>query len=208
MVKTYSKKEDGKLSENFMLREFHCNCKRCTSSLVDERLVTILQQLRDHFQVPITIHSAYRCKEHNAEVGGVANSAHMYGMAADIHVKGVEPKNVALYAEEIGVKCMGLYDTFVHVGSGTEKRFWLGHEGIRVDTFQETALKVTTISLPVLRKGMKNASVKALQALLGITQDGNFGTKTDAAVRKFQKEKKLAQDGICGPATWAKLLGV
>ena len=208
MVKTYFKKENQKLSENFTLREFHCKCSRCSTTMLDERLVQILQQLRHHFNVPIRINSGYRCKEHNAEVGGVSNSAHMRGMAADIYVTGIAPKVVAQYAEQIGVGCVGLYEDFVHFGSAEEKRFWLGHEGILVDTFGESAPKVTTISLPVLHKGMENAAVKALQALLGVTQDGNFGAKTDAAVRKFQREQQLIQDGICGPATWAKLLGV
>ena len=208
MVKSYFKKEDQKLSENFMLREFHCKCSRCSSTVLDERLVEILQQLRDHFQVPIRINSGYRCKEHNAEVGGVSNSAHMRGMAADIHVSGIAPKAVAQYAEQIGVGCVGLYEDFVHIGSAEEKRFWLGHEGILVDTFGESAPKVTNVSLPVVHKGMENAAVKALQALLGITADGIFGANTDAAVRRFQKEQQLTQDGICGGATWAKLLGV
>ena len=36
--------------------------------------------------------------------------------------------------------------------------------------------------------------------------DGDFGPKTEAAVRAFQKEKNLAVDGIVGPLTWAALV--
>lgn len=36
--------------------------------------------------------------------------------------------------------------------------------------------------------------------------DGKFGTKTLAAVKAFQKSKKLKVDGICGPKTWAALM--
>ena len=46
---------------------------------------TVLQPLRDRFG-PIRINSGYRCPELNKAVGGVANSQHMRGEAADIHL--------------------------------------------------------------------------------------------------------------------------
>lgn len=72
------------------------------------------------------------------------------------------------------------------------------------------------VNVPVLRKGSKGNAVKAMQILLighgyscgSYGADGSFGGATDSAVRKFQKDKGLVVDGICGPATWAKLLGV
>jgi predicted dehydrogenase len=38
--------------------------------------------------------------------------------------------------------------------------------------------------------------------------DGSFGGATDKALRVYQKDKGLAVDGSCGPATWNSLLGV
>ena len=35
--------------------------------------------------------------------------------------------------------------------------------------------------------------------------DGDYGTATQAAVRAFQKDRGLVDDGICGPKTWAAL---
>lgn len=79
-----------------------------------------------------------------------------------------------------------------------------------------TTANTTNVKLPVLKKGAKGATVKAMQILLigyGFTMgsygaDGSFGPATDKALRKYQEANKLAVDGSCGPATWAKLLGV
>ena len=49
----------------------------------------VLQPLRDRFG-PIRITSGYRCPELNGAVGGVKNSQHMRGEAADIHLPSVE----------------------------------------------------------------------------------------------------------------------
>jgi peptidoglycan hydrolase-like protein with peptidoglycan-binding domain len=40
---------------------------------------------------------------------------------------------------------------------------------------------------------------------LGLVVDGIFGSKTEAAVKAFQRGKGLTVDGIVGPRTWAAL---
>jgi peptidoglycan hydrolase-like protein with peptidoglycan-binding domain len=50
--------------------------------------------------------------------------------------------------------------------------------------------------------------VKQLQAKVGVVVDGNFGAKTEAAVRAFQRAHGLVPDGIVGPKTWVALDGV
>jgi hypothetical protein len=57
----------------------------------------------------------------------------------------------------------------------------------------------------MLRKGDQGGSVKLLQHLLGITDDGQFGPATKAAVEKFQASHGLTADGLVGPATWKAL---
>ena len=67
---------------------------------------------------------------------------------------------------------------------------------------------------PMLRKGSKGTAVKELQEiLLGLGYDlgpcgadGIFGRCTDAAVRKFQRDRGLAVDGIAGPKTYGELM--
>ena len=76
-------------------------------------------------------------------------------------------------------------------------------------------VKIVT-GLPLLKKGSEGESVKALQILLlgygydlGFWgDDGEFGSCTERAVKEFQAEHDLEDDGEVGNLTWAKLLGV
>jgi hypothetical protein len=62
-----------------------------------------------------------------------------------------------------------------------------------------------------LQNGSTGPEVKALQqALISLgflsgTADGAYGQQTQVAVEKFQAAKRLAQDGVAGPATLAEL---
>ena len=64
---------------------------------------------------------------------------------------------------------------------------------------------------PTVRKGSKDGAVRMLQELLtdyGYSPgavDGDFGTKTEKAVKDFQTDFSLVVDGIVGPKTWAAL---
>lgn len=211
MIYQYAKGSSGDLSPNFRKSEFACKCDRCKTVTVDTELVDILQRIRDHFRKPVNINSGYRCKEHNAEVGGDPNSSHMQGMAADIRVAGIAPREVAKFAESIGVKRIGLYEgdegEFVHIGSGVTKRFWLGREAVLVDSFGAAPVQTCVVTLPVLKRGMKGDTVRALQKLVGCEVDGSFGPATEVAVRQYQELAGLGVDGSVGPVTWARLLG-
>lgn len=62
----------------------------------------VLQPIRDKYNKPIIISSGYRCEELNAKVGGVSNSAHKYGLGADLDVGGVkENKELFLLIKEM-----------------------------------------------------------------------------------------------------------
>lgn len=84
-----------RLTQNFTLREFtrSATAKRLgidntPSDTVIVNLMslaqTVLQPLRDYIGEPLTINSGYRCPALNRAVGGVSNSQHMTGEAADI----------------------------------------------------------------------------------------------------------------------------
>lgn len=61
-----------------------------------------------------------------------------------------------------------------------------------------------------MRFGNSGQAVKDLQLMLNklgyfLVADGQFGAHTEAAVMKFQKDKGLLVDGICGPKTLAAI---
>ena len=70
--------------------------------------------------------------------------------------------------------------------------------------------------LPTVKSGSKGDAAKIVQGALiangyscgssGI--DGVFGTASVAALKKYQTKKGIAADGIVGPATWGKMIGV
>jgi putative chitinase len=59
----------------------------------------------------------------------------------------------------------------------------------------------------LLKKGDNNENVKLLQKKLGLEPVGNFGPKTEEAVKAFQKKNGLTADGIVGDGTWGKIMG-
>ena len=70
-----------------------------------------------------------------------------------------------------------------------------------------------TTTYPTLRQGSKGDVVKKMQQLLkdagsGLVVDGIFGSGTRSALVAFQKKNGLEADGVCGPKTWAALLGI
>lgn len=74
--------------------------------------------------------------------------------------------------------------------------------------------ETVSVAVRVLRRGMDGADVKTLQAALiayGFScgasgADGDFGTGTESALKKFQTRYGLGADGIAGRGTWGKLL--
>lgn len=71
----------------------------------------------------------------------------------------------------------------------------------------ETALR-SDYAPSVLRYNDTKIEVAILQEMLGLKADLTFGANTFAAVKKFQKENGLTDDGIVGPKTWAALRAI
>ena len=134
-IEAYSLAKDGekKLSANFKVKEFACK-DGSNAIFVDDELVRVLQDIRDHFNRPVTITSGYRTMTHNKKVGGSPKSQHLYGTAADIQVKDTPPEFVAQYAETLlaGRGGIGTYPKkagrahgWVHVDVRKNKSRWV-----------------------------------------------------------------------------------
>ena len=135
-INIYAKGNATQLSTNFKSTEFDCHGSGCCSeTLIDEKLVRFLQKIRNHFGKSVHINSGYRCKTHNAKVGGASKSNHMDGEAADIRIDGITPLEVAQYAEYIGVLGIGVYSWGVHIDTRTSKYFWYDGGASNVKTF-------------------------------------------------------------------------
>lgn len=133
----YKKSVAIRLEKNFKSTELDCKGNGCCSyTLVDQKLVDYLQNIRNHFGKAVIINSGFRCPRHNRSVGGAVSSRHLTGMAADIRVKDVKPKEVAMYAESLGIKGIGLYETFVHIDTRINKFYWRGHKQVPMKTFK------------------------------------------------------------------------
>ena len=59
----------------------------------------------------------------------------------------------------------------------------------------------------LLKKGDNNEQVKQLQVKLQLDPVGNFGPKTEEAVKMWQAAHGLTADGMVGDKTWAMIMG-
>ena len=123
MVEVFSIRKNAqyKVSPNFKVAEFQCKDGSDTVYIDTDFVKNVLQNIRTHFNQPVTINSAYRTPEYNKKIGGATNSYHMKGRAFDIVVKGYTPAEVAQYALKINVPGIIQYNTFVHLDSRDTK---------------------------------------------------------------------------------------
>ena len=100
-------------------------------------------------------------------------------------------------------------DTFSTFGTGWTKRV----AGVRqkaldmangvIDT--SSAEVVPNVNFDIVKRGSRGAWVVKLQKALKIEADGDFGPKTETALKSFQEEHGLVPDGIAGRNTYRAL---
>ena len=115
----------------FKREEFRCKCggKYCNGFPVEpeEKMVRAVDEIRRRLGIPVSIGSGVRCQKHNAAVGGVSNSQHPLGKAADLH-SAASPAKMKEVAEEVmgNTGGIGLYDWGIHVDTREVYARWNG----------------------------------------------------------------------------------
>ena len=115
-----------KLSKDFEKWEFACGCG-CGYDDISQKLVDKLQALRDLVGKPIIVTSGCRCHDYNRHIGGVIDSPHLEGLAADIQVEGISPVTLAVMAHWIDYIRIGIYPKHVHIDikPPNPSKYWL-----------------------------------------------------------------------------------
>ena len=113
---------DITISPHFNLSEFVCPC--CNLVMLHPKLLVKLIELRNILEKPVYITSGYRCSRYNHQIGGIKNSYHCIGLAADIKVKDINLIELLEICENIDFAGIGFYEkkNFLHLDVRPTKR--------------------------------------------------------------------------------------
>ena len=85
-------------------------------------LESIAREYKAKFNKALKINSGMRCEKHNTAVGGTKNSAHLEGLAFDLHCPTSQEKYLILkHLFQIGIQRIGVYKNFIHFDIATDK---------------------------------------------------------------------------------------
>lgn len=113
----------GSLTAHFTWDEAKCPCCGCVPSIAAVRaFAAVLEGVRAKLGRAVRVNSWCRCPRHNAEVGGVKDSQHLRGCAADIRVDTMAPKRVQQALHNWGGG-LGRYVFFTHLDTGPKRRW-------------------------------------------------------------------------------------
>lgn len=110
------KKADWDSLRYFKPSEFicKCGCGAGTEEMLRDFMIR-LENAREIAGIPFRISSGFRCAKHNKFVGGVADSAHVRGLAADIITSGSSERFTILNAVLKFFPRVGVDKNFIHV---------------------------------------------------------------------------------------------
>jgi len=147
----------GDLGAHFSKVQLACRC--CGELIIDQGLLDALEQLRNLAGGEIVIQDAYRCHARNQEVGGVTNSEHTRGQAADVGIPGLSLQQMyelALQIPTFAEGGIGVYDGgYLHLDVRPHAARWARVRGQYVGI--QHLVKQPLPPLPVLAKVQPSA---------------------------------------------------
>lgn len=88
---------------HFSAAELMCPCCGLGADKMSPNMLQMAEEIRnENGDKPMIVSSAYRCRKHNADVGGVPLSHHLYGQAMDVHINGVSAATIVAQAKRRG----------------------------------------------------------------------------------------------------------
>ena len=106
----------------FTLEEFESPDLPGSGKFMDKDFLDLLDKARERAGVPFRITSGYRTAQHNRDCGGVLNSSHLYGLAADISCVNSARRFLIIEALlYVGFTRIGIANTFIHVDLSIDK---------------------------------------------------------------------------------------
>jgi zinc D-Ala-D-Ala carboxypeptidase len=112
----------------FTLDEFDSPDVLGSGENMDVKFLELLDYAREEAMTSFKINSGYRTPERNAKVGGVANSSHIKGCAADISCTSSAKRLLIVQALiNVGFTRIGIAGSFIHVDNDPDKNdaIWL-----------------------------------------------------------------------------------
>ena len=114
---------------NFRAEEFQSPDEKGSGEQMQVDFLRQLQAARYLCVTPFRISSGYRSINHNRKVGGVRDSSHLYGWAADLQVRNnFERQEILTALIEVGFNRIGIGTNYIHVDNDPNKpinRIWL-----------------------------------------------------------------------------------
>ena len=118
-------------SKHFRAKEFECQCGVCARQVMDDKLIAMLDEVRELVGLPIKVTSGFRCANRQDALRKqglettAGKSSHENGMAADLacaDMAALEKACLEVFAD----RSVGIARTFIHVDTrqGVKPRRW------------------------------------------------------------------------------------
>ena len=106
----------------FNFHEFDSPDKPGSGHNMEEEFLELIDCAREEAEIPFKITSGFRTTEHNKSVGGVENSSHIKGCAADISCTSSSQRSIMVRAlVNVGFTRLGIAKSFIHVDNDLMK---------------------------------------------------------------------------------------